>query len=65
MSKQKQKNNFYTQLVLNLDFWGEFNEQSLIILWLTDVRMRASEKDLPVFGFYSSTNPMKRTRVFR
>ena len=34
MSKQKQKNNFCTQYVLNLYFSGEFNEQSLILLWI-------------------------------
>ena len=33
MSKQKQ-NNFCTQHVLNLYFSGEFNEQSLVILWV-------------------------------
>jgi hypothetical protein len=34
MSKQKQKNNFCAQHVLNLYFSGEFNEQSLVILWV-------------------------------
>ena len=34
MSKQKQKNNFCTQHVLKLSFSGEFNEQSLVILWV-------------------------------
>ena len=37
MSKQKQKNNFCTQHVLNLYFFGEFNqfnEQSFVILWV-------------------------------
>ena len=29
-------------------FFLEFNEQFLVILWLTDARMEASEKDLPV-----------------
>ena len=60
----KQKTNFCTQFVLSLYFSGEFNGQSLVILWvnktllllslLTDARMRASEKDLPVenLSFY-------------
>ena len=61
MLKQKQKKTFLYTTCCELVFFEEFNEQSLIILWLTDVRMRASEKDLPMFGFYSSTNPMKRT----
>ena len=30
-----------------LVFFGEFNEKSLVMLWV-DARMRASEKDLPV-----------------
>ena len=59
--KTKTKEQFLYTTCCELVFFEEFNEQSLIILWLTDVRMRASEKDLPVFGFYSSTNPMKRT----
>ena len=34
MSKQKQKNSFCTKHVIKLNFSGEFNEQSLVILWL-------------------------------
>ena len=31
-----------------LVFFGEFNEQSLVVLWVTDARIRGSEKHLPV-----------------
>ena len=45
----KTKKKFCTQHDCELVFFGEFNEQSLVILWVnTDSRMRASEKDLPV-----------------
>ena len=45
MSKQKQKNNFCTQHVVNLYFsWNSMNNLSSYC-GLTDARMRASEKD--------------------
>ena len=48
MSKQKQKNNFCTQHVVNLYFsWNLMNNISSYC-GLTDSRMRASEKDIPV-----------------
>ena len=47
--KTKTKNNFCTKHVVNF-FFLEFNEQSLVILWITGARMRASEKDLPVLN---------------
>ena len=46
--QNKNKNNFCTQHVVNLYFFGEFNENLLSYCGLTDARMRASEKDLPV-----------------
>ena len=48
MSKQKQKNNFCTQHVVNLYFSGNSINNLLSYCGLTDARMRASEKDLPV-----------------
>ena len=49
MSKQKQKNNnFCTQHVVNLYFSGNSMNNLLSCCGLTDARMRASEKDLPV-----------------
>ena len=48
MSKQKQKTNFCTQHVLNLDFAGNSMNNLLSYCGTTDARMRASEKDLPV-----------------
>ena len=42
------KNNFCTQHVLNLYFWGNSMNNLLSYCWLTDARMRASEQDLPV-----------------
>ena len=48
MSKQKQKNNFCTQHVENLYFSGNSMNNLLSYCGLTDARMRASEKDLPV-----------------
>ena len=52
MSKQKQnKNNFCTQLVVNLYFWGNSMNNLLSYCGLIDARMRASIKELPVtFG---------------
>ena len=48
MSKQKQKNNFRSWHVVNLYFsWNSMNNL-LSYIRLTDARMRASEKDLPV-----------------
>ena len=44
--KQKQKNNFCTQYVVNFS-WNSMNNL-LSFCGLTDARMRASEKDLPV-----------------
>ena len=55
MSKQKQKNIFCTQHIVNLYFAGNSMNNHLSYCGLTDSRMRASEKDLPVT--YSSTNP--------
>ena len=48
MSKQKQKNNFCTQHVLNLYILGNSMNNLLSYCGLTDARMRASEKDLPI-----------------
>ena len=45
MSKQKQKTK---QKSCELVFFLKFNEQSLVILWLTDSRIRDSDTDLPV-----------------
>ena len=47
-SKQKQKNNFCTQHVLNLYILGNSMNNLLSYCGLTEGRMRASEKDLPV-----------------
>ena len=44
----KQKDNFCTQPVLNLYFSGNSMNNLLSYCGLTDARMRASEKDLPV-----------------
>ena len=46
MSKQKQ--NFCTQHVVNLYFWGNSMNNLLSYCGLTDARTRTSEKDLPV-----------------
>ena len=46
--KTKTKNNFCTQHVVNLYFWGNSMNNILLYRGLTDARMRASEKDLPV-----------------
>ena len=48
MSKQKQNKIFCTQHVLNLYFSGNSMNNILSYCGLTDARMRASEKDLPV-----------------
>ena len=48
MSKQKQKNNFCTQHVLNKYFSEKSINNLLSYCGLTDARMRASEKDLSV-----------------
>ena len=48
MSKQKQRNNFCTQHFVNLYFLGNSMNNLLSHCGLTDTRMRASEKDLPV-----------------
>ena len=49
MSKQKQKNNLCTRLVVYLHFsWNSMNN-ILSYCGLTDSRMRASDTDLPVF----------------
>ena len=55
MSKQKQKQ-FCTQYVLNLCFSGNSKNDLLSYCGLTDARMRASEKDLPVIGPAKSCN---------
>ena len=44
MSKQKKQTFLYTTCC-ELVFSGEFNKQSLVIMW---VKKKASEKDLPV-----------------
>ena len=46
--KTKTKKQLLHTTCCELVFFGEFNEQSLVVLWLTEARMRASEKDLPV-----------------
>ena len=49
MSKQKQnKNNFCTQHTVNMYFSENSRNNFLLYCWLTDARMRDSEKDLPV-----------------
>ena len=59
MSKQKQKTILYTKCC-ELVFFREFNERSLVLCGLTNVRMRASEKDLPVnWTLGSPSNPAK------
>ena len=50
MSKQKQKNNFCTQLVLNFYFSGNSMNNLLSYCGLTNARIRASKKVLPVFA---------------
>ena len=58
MSKQKQKNPIFVNIkqhVLNLYFSENSNKQSLVICGLTDARMRAFEKDLPV--------PLSKSRI--
>ena len=53
MSKQNlEKNNFCTQHVLKLVFFGNSMNNLLSYFGLTDARMRASEKDLPVQGVF-------------
>ena len=52
MSKQKQKqNNFCPQHVVNLYFLGNSMNNLLSYCGLTDARMSASEKDLPVLKY--------------
>ena len=46
MSKQKQKNNYCTQHVVNLYFLGYSMNNLLSYCGSTEARMRASEKDL-------------------
>ena len=46
--QNKTKNNFCTQHVVNLYFSGNSMNNLLSYCGLTDARMRASEKDLPV-----------------
>ena len=45
------KNNFCSQHVLNLHFSGNTMNNLLSCCGLTDARMQASEKDLPVNAF--------------
>ena len=59
MSKQKQKNNFCTQLVLNLYFSGNSMNNLSSYCGLTDSRMRASDIDLPVSTLNSLFNGAK------
>ena len=54
MSKRKQ--NFSTQHVLNLYFLGNSMNNLLSYCGLTNARMRASEKDLPVMLFQMLEN---------
>ena len=42
------KKQFLYKTCSELVFFGEFNEQSLVIYWVNWYKMRASEKDLPV-----------------
>jgi hypothetical protein len=46
--QKEKRNQFLYTTCSELVLFGEFNEQALVIFWLTDPRMRASEKDLPV-----------------
>ena len=46
--KTETKKQFLYKICCGLVFFLEFNEQSLVILWITGARMRASEKNLPV-----------------
>ena len=52
----KTKNNFCTQHVLNLYYSGNSMNNLLSYCGLTDARMRASEKDLPVTELNTSQN---------
>ena len=52
MSKQKQKNNFCTQHVLNLYIPCNSMNNLLSYCGLTDAILMASEKDLLVRGFW-------------
>ena len=54
--KTKTKNNFCTQHVLNLYFSGNSMNNLLSYCGLTDARMRASEKDLPVICSRKNTD---------
>ena len=65
MSKQKQKNNLCTQLVLKLYFSGNSTNNLLSYWGLTDARMRASEKDLPVLVFLVHFGPQVQEGTFR
>ena len=49
--QNKSKKKFCTQLVLNLYFGGDSMNNLLSYCGLTDARMRASEKELPVHKF--------------
>ena len=56
---QNKKQFLYTKCC-ELVFFREFNERSLVLCGLTNVRMRASEKDLPVnWTLGSPSNPAK------
>ena len=48
LNVKTKKNNFCTQHVVNLYFSGNLMNNLLSYYGLTDARMRASEKDLPV-----------------
>ena len=54
--KTKKQNNFCTQHFVNLYFGGNSISNLLSHCGLTDSRMRASEKDLPVASRMGATN---------
>ena len=52
------------QHVVNLYFSENSNEQSLVICGLTDARMRAFEKDLPVHNLFDFKKSLPNISTF-
>ena len=62
--KNKTKKQFLYTTCCELVFFGEFNEQSLVICGLTDARMRAFEKDLPVHNLFDFKKSLPNISTF-
>ena len=52
LNVKKETNNFFTHHVMNMHFWE--NSMNIILSYcgLSDAKMRASEKDLPVLAYF-------------